>query len=335
MSFFQSAIEDFRKNQYQYGQTRVRNISQTTSERIFPILEQNNINKDDLVLVVTGSDWRKENRTDASSIEMIAYVDYESCSKDVIQKITRELWSAFMGYNRLSIAKKVYGTNKVEVEPKLFKEISYFEDPYSDYTSLFPTRFIDWAMIYGTEEIHKKLFTIFATELKGMNAKALKPFKSRITYAKDVSNQWERRYKNNNIEHFNRDKKEIYYQKTPELETGVKMWPLRYIQYKLSYLLTNIIAENKVAYEDFKEIGGFIHNKIEFLRNFIKGWIDESQIQEISYIYYTFLKIHHICQKEYKNIEGVYIYYLKEDEEKILREMLLKLNGILSQLTIW
>ena len=75
MSFFKSAIEDFRKTQYQYGLARLRNISQTTAERVLPILEQSEINEEDIVLLVTGSDGRKENRTDASSIEMITYIN--------------------------------------------------------------------------------------------------------------------------------------------------------------------------------------------------------------------------------------------------------------------
>jgi hypothetical protein len=46
-----------------------------------------------------------------------------------------------------------------------------------------------------------------------------------------------------------------------------------------------------------------MHKKIEFLRNYIKGGMSEEVIQDLSLIYYTFLKIHHICQKEYKNVE--------------------------------
>jgi hypothetical protein len=167
-----------------------------------------------------------------------------------------------------------------------------------------------------------------------MPQNSFKPFKSRITYAADINNVWIRIFKGKNFEHFNRDKKEIYYQKTPEVETGVKMGPLRYVQYKLAYLIVQLIRNHKISYNDFKTLEWFIHKKIEFLRNYVKWWMSEAIIQDLSLIYYTFLRIHHTCQKEYKNVEWMYIYQLKNDEEKILKEMLIRLHKILSELTV-
>jgi hypothetical protein len=266
---------------------------------------------------------------------MITYVDNASqLMETLIWDVAQDIWELFMWYNRLSLAKKVYGSNKVEVEPKRFEKVGYFEDPYSNYQTVFPTRFMDWAMIYGSEYLYKKLYYIFADDLSKATSHHLGLFKSRIKYAADISNHWEKIFKGNNVQHFDREKKEIYYQKTPLVETGVKMWPLRYVQYKLAYLIIQLIKTNKIAYKDFKELEWFMHKKIEFLRNYVKWGMSEHIIQDLSIIYYTFLKIHHICQKECRNTEGEYIYHLKWDKEKMLKEMLMKLDTILSELAI-
>jgi len=335
MPVFQSAIEDFRRDQYQYWSTRLKNITSTTAEKIVPILYQQGLDKNDVVLLVTGSDWRKENRPNTSSVEMIAYIYGNNYSlRPLLQNIAKDIGTVFMWYNRLSLAKKIYGSNKVEVEPKNFKDVWYFEDPYGSYRTIFPTRFMDGTMIYWSENLYKNLYDSFAEDLQTATARTLKPFKSRIKYAEDISTLKERLFKGKEVQHFDFDRKEIYYQKTPEVETGVKMWPLRYVQYKLAYLIIQLIKTNKINYLEFKELEGFIHKKIEFLRDYVKGGMPEAVVQDLSLIYYTFLKIHHICQKEYKNVEWVYIYQLFDDETKMLKEMLDKLNWLLKDLSV-
>ncbi|MDR2190977.1 MAG: hypothetical protein LBP53_07620 [Candidatus Peribacteria bacterium] len=74
------------------------------------------------------------------------------------------------------------------MEPKNFEKIVYFEDPYSDYTTIFPTRFIDGAMIYGSEYLYKELYDNFEKDIQEMPQNSFKPFKSRITYAADINN---------------------------------------------------------------------------------------------------------------------------------------------------
>jgi hypothetical protein len=82
---------------------------------------------------------------------------------------------------------------------------------------------MDGAIIYGSEHLYKKLYDSFENDLQNISTSTFKPFKSRIKYATDINNLGTRIFKGQNVEHFNRDKKEIYYQKTPEVETGVKM----------------------------------------------------------------------------------------------------------------
>lgn len=333
-TLFQSAIKDFRQSQYQYWSKRLKSISQTAYEKIIPVLADKWLDEQSFVLLLTGSDWRKENRTDASSVEMIAYINQESVSREIVQEIAKNVGELFMWYNRLSLAKKIYWTNKVEVEPKNFKDVGYFDDPYSGYKTIFPTRFMDGALIYWNNTNYETLYNEFACDLQKINAHSLNQFSSRVKYAKDINDNGNRMYKGNLISHINREKKEIYYQKTAELETGVKMWQLRYVQYKLWYLITQLIRSKKIDYTAFKEVEWFMHNKIEFLRDYVKGGMDEVLIEDLSLIYYTFLKIHHICQKEYKNVEWVYVYNLKDDEEKLLKDMSIRLDAILSGLTV-
>jgi hypothetical protein len=49
------------------------------------------------VLLITGSDGRKENRTDASSIEMIAYIyDKNQSLKILLQDVAKKIGEVFM-----------------------------------------------------------------------------------------------------------------------------------------------------------------------------------------------------------------------------------------------
>jgi hypothetical protein len=113
---------------------------------------------------------------------------------------------------------------------------------------------MDGAMIYGSELLRQKLYENFEKDLQNTSASGFKPFKSRIKYAADINNYGERIFKGKSVQHFNRDRKEIYYTKTPEVETGVKMGPLRYVQYKLAYLITQLIRTHKISYDDFTEV---------------------------------------------------------------------------------
>jgi hypothetical protein len=51
-------------------------------------------------------------------------------------------------------------------------------------------------------------------------------------------------------------------------------------------------------------------------------------------IYYTFLKIHHICQKEYKDTEGHFIYELTPDDSKLLQDMTRELYALINTLKV-
>jgi hypothetical protein len=108
----------------------------------------------------------------------------------------------------------------------------------------------------------------------------------------------------------------------------------RYVQYKLWYLISQLIRNKQLSYDEFKSFEWFMKSKINFLRDYIKGGLDESTISDLLTIYYTFLKIHHICQKEFKKASWMFVYDLSDDEWKMLREMSHKLDAILSTMSV-
>lgn len=330
---YESMVNEFMIEQQQYGSKRLKTMIAWAHEKIIPILEAYNIHQDDFILLLTGSDWRRENRKEASWVEMIAYTNRD-LAKNMIIKITSEIWDLFMWYNRLSVTKKVYWTNKVEVEPKRFTNISNFEDPYTDYNVFFPSRFLDGALLFGSDLAYESLFALFQKDVVSAQASDMTTFKSRIKYAQDITLQWKRDFKWKSITHFDFEKNEIYYEKTAHLERWVKMWPLRYVQYKFCFLIVQLLRTQQINYKDLIWMNPFISDKIELIRNFIKWGIDESKITDLRTTYYTFLKIHHICQKEYRNSENGFTYMFDTCESKLLREMTKTLSEIIQTLRV-
>lgn len=330
----ESNITNFIHNQERYGSDRISLIKKQTPKLIGETLNESWFSEDNFVLLVTGSDWRKENRRNSSSVEMIAYTK-SHISKDHLHEIAVKLWWLMTWYNDHSLATKTYWSNNIEIENKYFSNVSWFEDPYAHYSTPFPTRFIDWVIVYWAPQNKQELTDIFHQEIKEMSHNIISNFRSRVRYARDISNTWKRLFKGEMIDHFDLEKWVIYYEKTPSLERWIKMWPLRLIQYKVAMLLSQLIKNKKIAPEELYEINSFTKNKLEFILPYIA--LSDWDKYDLNLIYYTCLKIHQICQKKLKNTTetmGRVTFELDSDESKQMQEMLHSLNKIIGSMSI-
>jgi hypothetical protein len=169
-----------------------------------------------------------------------------------------------------------------------------------------------------------------------VTAAELNQFRSRVSYAAGITREWGRKFKDDYIRHFDFEKKEIYYKKSPEIETGIKMGPLRYVQYKLCSIICNLLRNDKIWYEEFQNLEWFMQNKIDFIRPYVKGLGEDRDVADLSLIYYTCLQIHHVCQKRYKQVtwSDPFVFHLDSDENKTLQEMLISLNKIMEQISL-
>lgn len=274
-------------------------------------------------LYITGSDGRVENTQYTSAIELI--LRYKPwCALDRVKKIQQELMNIFKGYNEDSTAQKIYGTDKpaVILAPSDNGTLPYFNNPERKMV-FFPSRMIDAYPLYGDpifwfrEMLYKELQQIPQDDIDKR--------KSRVSSHRKLTETWTQTFNNGKkiLTHFDLKTGNINYGKDQWLEIGIKMWPLRYVQYKLVEMICELVKNKKINQHEFQWIEPNMKDKMEFLRNHFHTNKDEESINLIINTYFECLQIHHHMQEQYKETPDNQIYTIlpgnqaKEFHEKV------------------
>jgi len=339
-------MELFLKKLKEINQKRIYEIAGVLSVEIPKELEEIMEKLDNIVIVVTWSDWRCENLPCSSGIELIVFFPWEfSKSKErVLKKIIWE-WIINFQKNTLHYKKWVSPSSLIEIKNLLadgknlffywmLKERSYF----------FPTRFLDSKYLVGNWKVYKNLWKEFLLQLNNPEInKLLKYFKdSRIRGHKKISETGSQIYKWEKIIHFdlNRNEWVIIFEKTPERERWIKMWPLRYFQYKIAYLMLKFLQSfedlSDDQLKDLIEMDKSISSKFEFLRDYLE-WLPKAEweFKDLIRVYYRFLYLHLLLQRLYKDTEEPILEYTLDcNATKELKEQLNFANNVLKQLKL-
>ncbi len=200
---------------------------------------------DDIVIITTGSDWRLENKPCWSAMELIIYYK-EFFKEDYIKKIHDIFYTLLKKYNESTLHSNIGGNLDVIIEvKKIFDKSIYYYGQEYDYKKIFPTRFLDSKFIFWNYEIYKELWNYFIKNLNQIK-RHLKSFRdSKIRYHKWISESWTAKFKWETIKHFDIENWMIYFYKWIDKEIWVKMWPLRYYQYKIAYIILKYLQNIK------------------------------------------------------------------------------------------
>jgi len=342
-------IQKFSQKIEEINKKRVEEIAGVLNINLPKQLEAINLNPDWLIIVTTGSDGRLENLPCGSGIELIVYKSPDLKIPNNLEEVLKSIiWYQIIDFNKKTLHHIAWISPKLLIEVKTIRDgmsLLFHGDDLNDKSQFFPTRFLDSKVLFGSWVKYKDLWNLIIqyirTDKKGFKD-LLENFKSRrIRYHKKISENGRGRFRWEKIFHFNLDKWELYYYKDESKEIGVKMWPLRYYQYKLAYLIYKfILLANELSKEDIDELINLnknIKTKIEYLRDKVE-WLPKAEweLKDFINIYYKFLYFHLLLQRSFKNnkAKNKIIFQLDYNDKQELLEQLDFSNKILKDLKI-
>ncbi|MDD2515903.1 MAG: hypothetical protein PHF46_02610 [Candidatus Gracilibacteria bacterium] len=286
-------------------------------------------------IYVTGSDGRMEsgiNLEGSFGSDFILYFD--NISEDDKTAVISILDNIEKGKDNINF-----------LEIKNIDNIALYEGGHSQNQNsknlFFPSRFIDSNTLFGESGFYDILVKKFIESVKtGIGLKHIRSggtWTSKIKIHKNISETGKGNRQGKEITHFDLNEGIINFQesRTGGIPTlGIKMGSIRYLQYKLIYLILKLIENNKIDAQNFGNIGSFTADKIDFVRNFIDG-LDEGKIRDLTEAYYYFLKIHFLLQKQFKEIDkGSVKIELNSNQKEEFKDVLFTFNSLVKGLTI-
>lgn len=274
----------------------------------------------DIVVWTTGSSWRSEEYSILNDFELLLYAWSEVSSEDM--QVFRDSIQSLSWSNC-----EIIFENKSKYNPEFFEWMVWWKTISPIF---FPSRFIDFLQLYGSQSDYDELLSIFIWNIKTTEPKNIWNWKKRITTHRKTSNTWIIKWKWEESKIFDEDKKSLNYSNIQwGCEVSIKIWALRYIQYQIVHIIMSLIRSSKIENNHFKEIGRWVEQKIDFLSEY---WLESSflELQELKGLYWFFLGIHNNVSKKF-NKNWKWVIELSDDEFKIFKENLLSFNKLMNQ----
>lgn len=314
-----------------WWEKRVNEIIKWLSRKIISNLELNNSIKNTCVAMITWSDWRFENIPCGSWLDVTIFSKTER-EREYFPRLLRDvLWIWLEKFNEKTLESKLFGSKKVVCDLVSFDDVDNLLFYEWNKNLFFPTRIYDSILVYGNEIIYKAIKNYILELIKATPKNTMESWRSRVRTHKKISFSGEWKRKNQDQKHFNINEWKVFYEKSFEIETWVKIWPMRYVQYKTALLITNAIRKEKISIQEAENLPKFMWDRIEFLRNITSGLENENDIKDLINSYYYFVKLHHFLQKEYKKSpKNTLEYEIEWDQKTIFNEYLICLNKIMS-----
>ena len=301
---------------------RVQWASKHRLGRISRALENTLDASDAIMISTTGSDGRHENKifdSDASNTELSIL---HRTGQDLIQ-----FWNQKESQEDTveSVVKRIQETTSFIIAHVELKNIGkdamalYNNDPHL----IFPTRVWDSYRLWGNQGMDSMIREIVSQEIIN-NPKMASRFYDRLRQHVRVNKTGNYRIGWATNTQFNVESNEFYYDPKNHIE-GVKMWPLRVIQYSLALALMRKIR-NLGKHPDFvNTLPGNIPDRLDFLLKNDLTAMSREQVEELQYIYRFFLKMYH--QMQYENFTaGTTVFSVDRDTLTDIKAMLSLLN---------
>lgn len=275
----------------------------------------------DIIVGTTWSTWRSEEYANLDEIELLLY-SWENISNDDLQSLQETIKNfspdscriIFESKNKSTPDEFEWITGKEKIEPIFF-----------------PSRFIDYLQIHGSEEDYNELTERFISNIQSAPSNKIKWWKKRIRNHRLVSEKWIIRWKGDSIKLYDTDNKIINYSRQEwGLEVSIKIWALRYIQYQIVQILMILIRLSKIEdSETFQKIWSTIEDKIDFLSEY---WLDVNflELQELKWLYVFFLWIHNRISKKF-NKDWEWSITFTNDEFKLFESNLNDFNTLMKK----
>lgn len=261
---------------------------QTTLKRITTKWVQSRVSKvihdiwvrtDNLLILTTWSSWRAEKYGELDDVELLIYSFWE-------------LW--WVSKQDVCEALKNDSKFKFLIEPKEVDSVDSFEWMLWEARpkTFFPSRHIDTRVIFGEYDNMTHLNNIFIQLIRRADGKLVDDWKSRIRTHKNMSIKWEWKWKWELFKIFDSDEKTLHYLKSSSWkQISLKLWALRYLQYKIVYLLIKLIKTGRLDEMNIANIWRSIREKLTFISDF---WVTLSQekLDELVILYKYFLLQH-------------------------------------------
>ena len=252
------------------------------------------------------SDGRKENMQRMSPWELLLFIkDDNKIRNNILMKC---LNSELKESNKDTTMQIL---SSMEVQWPKYNNVYYYPKAFDEkYRIFFPTRFLDSHMLFWNEQINQEHKEKYLKDLFNISSWNQREWKKRIRLHKNISEKWENIRKNEIQKHFWKD--EIFYNKDIGIENGVKLWPLRYLQYSI---MKKIMEEKNPEMTDI--FWKSTKEKLQSMKDIdlLKSMNDEDK-KFITQAYYYFLNIHHTLQTELVKTRVPITYKFKSNTEK-------------------
>ncbi len=302
------------------AQRKQKKGSEITLDRVQDLVSTLLKWQDSVIIGTTWSSGRKEEYAELDELELLIYwnddLDAEQI-KDLENTIDQYTWTpCTMIFERKS--------------PQLPEYFEWVLDRTELKPVFFPSRFIDFLQIHGSEEAFDELVLTFLWNIKNHKSKVISWWRNRVVVHKKVSENWLIKWKWEEHPLFDDDQKSLHYSKEKwGKEVSIKIWALRYIQYQIVQMIMTLIRRDKIDRESFRDIQWGIEWKIDYLSEF---WVNISmiQLQELKSLYTFFLGIHNQLSKIFnKEWSGSMVF--SDEDYLILKERLEDFNALMKE----
>ncbi|NDK07746.1 hypothetical protein EOM39_00700 [Candidatus Gracilibacteria bacterium] len=193
------------------------------------------------------------------------------------------------------------------IEFKSDNDIVFYEDSNTNSKTFFPSRFLDYKLIYGNIRYMKKLEIQYLQTIESIERKYLKEWAGRIGYHKKLSVEGKGKWKKNEYHIIDSNLRQLSYYREPNFEISLKIGPLRYLQYVVVRIIMNHIRNKEITNIDQSKIfGGNINDKLDYLLDLGKINVSFIEEEELKFLYNFLLKIHNFMSYNHKkNGDGI------------------------------
>ncbi len=233
----------------------------------------------DVLILTTGSSWRAEKYWELDDVELLVYF-----LKNDLDLNIQELCEIL----------KNNGKFEFLVEDKLSENSPYFEWFIWEKVNkvFFPSRHIDSRIIFWETDSLNQINSTFIDVIKSLDWWKIDDWKTRIRTHKNISLSGGWKWKWEPYKIFDVESKTLFYAKEKNgRQVSLKLWMLRYIQYKIVSIIINLIRKWKIDNNNISKIWRSMNQKLDFLADF---WLslNNAQINELKFFYSYFVELH-------------------------------------------
>ncbi len=267
---------------------------------------KNLIEDNEALVYAIWSDGRKENMERMSPWELLLITKTDDSIR--ANKLMNCLKSELHQSNKNTTMKIL---SYMEVQWPRYNNIFYYPRAFDEqHRVFFPTRFLDSHMLFWEEQNNKERKDAYMRDLAKVSKWDKREWKQRVRLHENISERWENTWKKEVQTHFWEDG--ICYDKNVGIERGIKLWPLRYLQYNI---MKKIMGQKNL--EMFDIFGKSTKEKLDIMSEANMLWsISEEELKFINQAYYYFLHIHHAAQTDFVKKRTPIEYKFASNTEK-------------------